>query len=169
MRSSTPLGSRLIELPVVTNGIADNTGFSKRLIEEQQMSVAFYIVLERAIPGFDQSVDGVALSRRCEALDRLAMQAGVQPLMSFFRASPEELADFVEDEGVDFDGRDIKVPPAKWFSAEEGLRTMQALLRAAEDGKVEKADQVIDELKEFSKVLETARDNGVRWHLAVDY
>jgi hypothetical protein len=34
---------------------------------------------------------------------------------------------------------------------------------------MEKSDKVVNELKEFSKVLETARDNGVSWHLAVDY
>jgi hypothetical protein len=133
------------------------------------MSVAWYIVLERKISGFDHDVDGKALSGAGKVLDALAGDAGVQPLMDFFSASPEELAGFSEDQGIDLKEKAIKLPPEKWFSADEGLKTVRALIQAVDNGKTEHADKILDDLKEFKKVLEVARNNGVGWHLAVDF
>jgi hypothetical protein len=133
------------------------------------MSHAWYIVLERKIEGFDYGVNGKALARAGKVLDALAEEAGVQPLMHFFSASPGELAGFVEDQGVNLNEKAISLPPEKWFPAEDGLKTVHALMQAAGNGKIELADQVADDLKEFNKVLEVARANGVAWHLAVDF
>jgi len=129
------------------------------------MSVAWYIVLERNVPGFDHGIDGKVLGHASKALDAVAEEAGVPPLMEFFSASPEELAAFAEDQGID--STDSELPAEAWFSAEDGLKTVRALLQAAEDGKL--AGNIADELRAFKKVLEVARDNGVGWHLAVDF
>ena len=133
------------------------------------MSVAFYIVLERKIPGLDHSVNGKALGRAGEVLDTLAQEAGAQPLMDFFSASPEELAGLAEDLGMDLKEEATKLAPVKWFSANEGLKTVRALARAVDNGKTEHAEAILDDLKEFNKVLEVAADNGVGWHLAIDF
>jgi hypothetical protein len=131
------------------------------------MSAAFYIVLEREIPGFDTGVNGKALSRADKILDTLAEQAGVQPFMHFFSASPEKLAAFAEGEGIDV--QDKTFPPERWFSAEDGLKTVDALLRVAESKRIEQVERIVDDLREFHKVLTVARANNVRWHLAVDF
>jgi hypothetical protein len=94
----------------------------------ETMSVAWYIVLERKIPGFDHGVNGQ--SRAGKALDALAQEAGVQPLMDFFCASAEELTGFAEDRGIELKEKAIKLAPEKWFPANEGLRTARALIQA---------------------------------------
>jgi hypothetical protein len=131
------------------------------------MSVAWYIVLERKISGFDHSVNGKALGHASEVLKALAEKAGVQSLMDFFSASAEDLAGFSEDQSVDLNK--TKLPPTKWFSAEEGLKTVCALIQEVQNGEIEQADKIVDDLTEFKNVLEVARNNGVGWHLAIDF
>jgi hypothetical protein len=133
------------------------------------MSVAWYIVLEREIPGFDHFVNGKALGRAGKVLDALAEEVGVQPLAKFFSVSPEELLGFAEDHGVDLKENAIKLPHEQWFSAEDGLQSVRALMQAAESGKIRHVDQILSDLKEFHKVLKVAKENGVGWHLAVDF
>lgn len=83
------------------------------------MSAAWYIALERVIPGFDPFVNGKALSRTGEILDSIAKDRGVRPLMGFFSASPEVLAGFAADQGV---ALKQPAPSEKWFSAENVWR-----------------------------------------------
>lgn len=127
------------------------------------MSVAWYIALEREIPGFDHSVNGKAVARAGDLLDSFAKQKGQSTLMSFFSISPEELGGFAEDHGVS-----LKEPaPQEWFSADEGLRTVKALIDEAEKHQLDAP--VIDDLREFQTVLGVAKKNGIGWHLAVDF
>jgi len=130
------------------------------------VSVAWYIVLERKIPGFEIFIDGKALGHASELLDSLARDAGVLPLSEFFSASAEELAGFAADHGVDLKELGT-VPAEKWFLPEEGLTTLGALMKAAESRKI--ADHIVKDLQDFQAVLQTAQTNGVRWHLAVDF
>jgi len=124
------------------------------------MSVAWYIVLERQVPSLKSFVSGKSLPHADKILDALAARAGVRPLMKFFSVSPAELAGF----GVT--GK-TEASPEQWFAAEEGLETVRALLLEAETEKVEQ--RVLDDLREFDRVLGIAQQNGVRWHLAVDF
>jgi len=127
------------------------------------LSVAWYIVLERKIPGFDHVVNGNAVARADDQLDALADEKGLPTVMSFFSVSPEELAGFAGDHGVS-----LKKPvPEKWFSADDGLKTVNGLIDAAAREKVDA--RIIADLQEFKTVLETAGQNGVGWHLAVDF
>jgi hypothetical protein len=133
------------------------------------MSVAWYIVLERKIAGFDHEVNGKAIGRAGKVLEALAKEESVKPLMDFFSAPPQELAGFAEDHGMDLKEKAIKLPAEKWFPAEEGLKTVSVLARAVENRKIDQADDILDDLVGFRKVLEAARTNGVGWHLAVDF
>jgi len=130
------------------------------------MSVAWYIVLERKIEGFDPLLNGKAVARAGKELDKLAKAAGVTPLMKFFSAARDELAEFAADHGMDLKGKAAE-SSEQWFPAEDGLRTVHALLESAEKRLMDA--HVVEELKEFQSVLETARKQGVRWHLAVDF
>ncbi len=76
-------------------------------------------------------------------------------LMSFFSVSP--------DHGLALD----QPPPEKWFSANDGLGTINGLLDEAENHKLDA--RVVADLREFRSVLEKAKQNGVGWHLAVDF
>src|SRR5271170_7246836 len=91
--------------------------------------MALYIVLESKIPGFDGFVNGKALGRSEKQLAEMAARCGVHPLMDFFSADQDDAAGLLEDEGLE----DVKIPPEQWFSPQEGLRTVQALLRKVEN------------------------------------
>ena len=126
------------------------------------MSTAWYIVLEKQIPGFDAFVNGKALAKACGALDNVAKRFGVKPIMSFFSAAPE-MMDFAESEGVELSNPVEET----WFTAEEGLKTVNLLLEKMRKDAENSA--VVEDLEDFRGVLETLRMHNVRWHLAVDF
>jgi hypothetical protein len=130
------------------------------------VSLAWYIVLERTIPGVETFINGKAVARAGELLDSLANDAGVSPLSNFFSASAEELTGFAADHGVNM--KELGTAPSEeWFSPQDGLTTIAALMGAAETRKMD--ETILQDLKAFQSVLRAAQANGVRWHLAVDY
>jgi hypothetical protein len=129
---------------------------------------SYYIVLEKKIPNFDVYVNGSALARDSDSLEKLARKIGVTSLLSFFSASPEEVNSLLE-EGETVESLGIKVPAKKWFSAKDGLNTVRNLINHLEKSQQPESKQAISNLKEFERVLEAANQSGVRWHLAIDY
>ena len=128
------------------------------------MSVTYYIVLEREIPGFDHAVNGKALAKSSKQLDSIAKEKSPPTLMSFFSISGDELTGFAEEHGVSLK----QSPPSeKWFSADDGLKTINGLIDATGRDKLDA--RIIADLQDFKTVLETAKRNGVGWHLAVDF
>lgn len=126
------------------------------------MGAALYIALEKRIPDLDTTVDGKMLGKSEKHLAAAAHRLGVRPLMEFFSTSADEAADLLGD-----DAADIDIPPAKWFSAEEGLKTVDVLLGEADVNPDLKAAK--DDLLECQRVLREAQKHGVRWHLAIDF
>ena len=126
------------------------------------MGTALYVALQRKIADVDTIIDGKMLCKAEKELTKAAKRLGVRPLMEFFSTSPEEAADLL---GEDVEG--IEIPGAQWFSAEEGLRTVDALLTKAERSRELLAAK--DDLLGCQRVLREARKHGVRWHLAIDF
>ena len=126
------------------------------------MGAALYIVLERQIPGIDTMIDGKMLSSAEKQLAEAAKRLGVCPLMEFFSISPDEAAGFLEGEGIK-----PEIPAEQWFPAEEGLKTVEALLSDVDTVPESRAAE--DDLLGFQRVLREARKHGVRWHLAMDF
>jgi hypothetical protein len=124
--------------------------------------MALYIVLENKNPGFDPFVNGKALGQADEQLAEMAKLCGVHPLMDFFSMNPDDASDFLDSEGL----ADMELPQEQWFSAQEGIRTVQALLRTIEN--VPELTDVKADLLELQAVLIKAHERGIRWHLAVD-
>jgi len=133
------------------------------------MSAALYIVLDRKIPGADTFVNGKSLAKHNDKLEQMARELGVTPLMSFFSISKEELLAVEEEFGIDLSEEAKSRNQEKWFSADEGLRTVNALLKNLNKSKLVDAPRIEADLREFLRVLELAKANGIRWHLAVDY
>ena len=126
------------------------------------MGTAYYIALEKPIPDVDTMIDGKMLSKAEKHLANTANRLGVRPLMDFFSTSADEAADLLGD-----DIADIDIPVAQWFSADEGLRTVDALLGEVDanpDLKPAKND-----LLAVQRVLREAQKHGVKWHLAIDF
>ena len=127
------------------------------------MGAAYFIVLERKIDGVDTGMDGKSLSQHMESLDEAARQLGVRPLSEFFSADPEQLAEFMEGEGVDVG--DTAPPPLQQFTAQDGLATVRALASHV----AARADGVTQDLRECERILSAAVQHGVGWHFEVDF
>ena len=130
---------------------------------------SYYIVLEKQIPNFDVYVNGNALAKESDALERLAKRIGAKPLLSFFSVSPDELTALVEDHGETIENLGTKAAAEQWFSADDGLNAVGGLMNNLESLKLAQSAAVLSNLKEFVRVLEAARQRGTRWHLAIDY
>ncbi len=102
------------------------------------------------------------LSRAEKNLEEAAQRLGVRPLMEFFSISADEASDLL---GEDTAG--IEIPSVQWFSAAEGLKTVQALLAEAESSPDLKGAK--DDLLDCERVLKEAEKHGVSWHLAIDF
>ncbi len=135
------------------------------------MSACFYIVVEGEDPGFDIFVNGHALARHEDELDTLARSLAVPPLLDYFSADRNAMA-ALQEQGAGDPAWEAALPDPQWFAPQAGLHTVQALLGYVEsrptalDGGT--AD-VIEELREYERVLQKTADYRLRWHLAVSF
>jgi hypothetical protein len=130
-----------------------------------------YIVVEGEDPGFDIFVNGRALARHEDALERLALKLGVKPLIEFFSADENSMALLIEEGGGNPDLM-RRLPPPQWYFADDGLATVRALAAVLQDDPLQlgtEGPQVLSELEEYARVLERTVQAGLRWHLAVSW
>jgi len=135
------------------------------------MAASMYIVVEGEDPGYDIFVNGRALARHEDALERLALKSGVRPLIEFFSADENSMALLIEEGGGNPELM-RKLPPPQWYAAEDGLATVQALVAVLQgDPQLlgTEGPQVLNELEEYARVLERTVQAGLRWHLAVSW
>ncbi len=140
------------------------------------MSIAYYICANVSEDDEDYEVfldaSGKAIADVDEELlERLAEQANVQPLMSFFSVPEGEWEDYreeVEDlleEDEEFDPSEVM-----WFSAAEGLKTVCGLIAMIEKDPdvLEDPEAVLDDLQAMASVLLHLSEREISWHLAID-
>src|ERR1700743_2367071 len=96
------------------------------------MSASMYIVVEGEDPGYDIFVNGHVLARNEDALEKLALRLGVRPLIEFFSADENSMSLLIE-EGAGRRGFVKCPPPPQWYSAQDGLVTIEGLVSAIED------------------------------------
>lgn len=130
-----------------------------------------YIVVEGEDPGFDIFVNGHALARNEDALEKLAIRLGVKPLLEFFSADENSMALLLE-EGAGKPEWAKTLPPPQWFSPADGLVTIRALLEHLRDEPTTLGTEtihVISELVEYEQVLTKTVHRSLRWQLAVSW
>lgn len=130
-----------------------------------------YIVVEGEDPGFDIFVNGHALARNEDALEKLAVRLNVRPLLEFFSADQNSMALLLEEGAGDPEWAKT-LPPPQWFSPDAGLVTVRTLLeylREAPTTLGTETEQVINELAEYAHVLEKTVQRNLRWQLAVSW
>lgn len=128
------------------------------------MSLAWYIMGEKDIKDFDTFVDGKAIAHADEeVLAGIFRTLNVAPLMDFFSQNPEEFGDFPDENS--------HMPKEEWFSAAEGLKTVRALaahLQAHPDA-APQSEEILEDMKEYERILSRFEKEGIRWHLAIDF
>jgi hypothetical protein len=135
------------------------------------MAASMYIVVEGEDPGFDIFVNGRALARHEDALEKLALRLNVKPLIEFFSADENSMSLLIE-EGAGSAELMRRLPPPQWYTGGDGLTTVRALLDMLENDPHllgTEGPQVLSELREYNRVLEKTMRAGLRWHLAVSW
>ncbi len=135
------------------------------------MAASLYIVVEGEDPGFDIFVNGRALARNEEALDRLAATLRVNPLLSFFSADENSMALLLE-QGAGGPEWAQHLPQPQWFTAPDGLATIRKLIEFLGERPAAVGSEtfpILLELREYERVLQKAADRGLRWHLAASW
>lgn len=130
-----------------------------------------YIVVEGEDPGFDIFVNGRALARHEDSLEKLALRLGVKPLIEFFSADENSMSLLIEEGAGNLELM-RRLPPPQWYTGGDGLTTVRALLDTLEaDPHLlgTEGPQVLSELREYNSVLEKTMRANLRWHLAVSW
>ena len=130
-----------------------------------------YIVVEGEDPGFDIFVNGRALARHEDALEKLALSLGVRPLIEFFSADENSRSLLMEEGGGMYESIST-LPPPQWYFGTEGLETIDKLIAAlTQEPQLlgSEGTQVLAELEEYARVLRKTEERGLRWHLAVSW
>jgi hypothetical protein len=135
------------------------------------MAASLYIVVEGEDPGFDIFVNGHALARNEDGLERLARRLSVSPLLDFFSADENSMAQLLE-QGAGNPEWAVHLPQPQWFKAADGLLTVCALIdfiTATPAALGSETRQVLLELREYERVLQKTAQHGLRWHLAASW
>ncbi len=130
-----------------------------------------YIVVEGEDPGFDIFVNGRALARYVEEIEKLALSLKVRPLIDFFSADETSMSLLIE-EGAHTQQAGRKLLPPQWYFGSEGLETIEALIGALSDEPHKLGTEgplVLEELEDYQRVLRKTEERGLRWHLAVSW
>jgi hypothetical protein len=135
------------------------------------MAASIYIVVEGEDPGYDIYVDGRALARHEGAVEQLARNLGVSPLLEFFSADENSMALLIEEGGGNPDLL-ARLPPPQWYAPEAGLESVAALVTALKRDPYQigsEGVEVLGELQQYERVLKKTVAAGLRWHLAVSW
>ena len=130
-----------------------------------------YIVVEGEDPGFDIFVNGRALARNEDALEKLAQRLGIKPMLEFFSADENSMA-LLLDEGAGDPDWAKTLPPPQWFAPEDGLISFCTLLDFLREHPMalgSETSHVTKEMEEFEKVLRKTAQRHLRWQLAVSW
>jgi hypothetical protein len=130
-----------------------------------------YIVVEGTDPGYDIFVNGRALARHEDAVERLALRLDVKPLIEFFSADENSMALLIE-EGAGNPELLKRLPPPQWYAPQDGLSTVTALVAELRNEPQQLGTEgalVLAELEEYERVLLKTQERGLRWHLAVSW
>jgi hypothetical protein len=135
------------------------------------MAASMYIVVEGEDPGFDIFVNGQAMARNEDALERLAKRLRVKPLLEFFSADENSMALLLE-QGIANPDWASHLPQPQWYNASDGLVTVCALIEALivdSAARGLETEPVLVELREYERVLRKTAGYGLHWHIAVSW
>jgi hypothetical protein len=135
------------------------------------MAASMYIVVEGEDPGYDTFVNGQALARNEDALERLAERLHITPLLEFFSADENSMALLLE-QGVATPDWARNLPQPQWYEAPDGLRTVCTLMEFLTTNPAalgSETQPVLVELREYERVLRKTAHHRLHWHIAVSW
>ncbi len=135
------------------------------------MSESYYINLEQPLDDIDIMPSGKAVAKMMDRIDEITDEIGVTRLTDFVAGDGEDMSELVEQEGWDLGGFAATAGGAHWFDASDGLDSVRAVLGYIESdpNSIKRAKALMEELREFEKVLEIAQTHNVRFRFESDY
>ena len=144
------------------------------------MGAAYYIVVNSDEAGFDESIDGKALSRNSAKIDLIAASLGFKSLNGYFSTSPEdarlEMAGMlgIEDENdlpPENEAVLKQMPPEEWYDAELGADYAGKIAEHIRNNptSVAEPEAILFDLESMSTVMAQCKERGLQWHFLVDY
>jgi hypothetical protein len=132
------------------------------------MALALVVTLEKeltdaaAAPAYAKAGSGKALARESDRLDLAARTRKVTQLTSLL--SQAALVEQLKADG--FDPAKMRLPPEHWFPADDGLRTVRALIEhvSANLNNFKQPNPILRDLKAAEALLAAAEASGVRFH-----
>ena len=132
------------------------------------MGVAYYPVFEKAIPGFNPSVEvsGKSMAKALEVLDGICRKLEKRELSSFYSESNHETFASIGSDAPP----GLCDEPIAWSQPADGLTTVDALLEhlSREPSAVERPEAVIADLRSLRRVLLEAERHHTRFRLRID-
>ena len=125
---------------------------------------SLYPMFDESLPSADR-FDGSYLSHALNKLDRVAAADGLVPLSSFIDARTIALEVLEEDQ------LPRNCPPVRWYSAQEGLITVQGLFlhyHQLPEASLEFEAGLVVELEHLESLLKEAETEDARFHLLVE-
>ena len=130
------------------------------------MALAIIISLEKPLPdaAYGKGETGKALAREIDKLDFAARVKSVPAITSLLSESAEKLAEEMRAEG--FDPAKMRLPPEKWFSAADGLKTVRALIEYVSEklNDFKQPNPILKGLRTAEALLVPAEGANVRFH-----
>lgn len=166
-----PLAGDLLEVYGQAHQKFIETIHSSTKINPTAMSESLFVTLEQNLDDIDIMPSGKAVAKMLDRLDDITDEIGVTRLSDFIGGDGEDLSEIAEQEGWDLGGFGASTGGSVWFDAGDGLDTIRALAGYIESDpdSIKRAKALLEELKEFEKVLEIAQTNSVRFRLEADY
>jgi hypothetical protein len=132
------------------------------------MAQAILVTLEKQLPdavaAYAKASNGKALGREIEKLDFAARCLKLPGMTSLLSESQAALIEQLKDQG--FDPSKMRLPPEKWYTAAEGLKTVRALVEyvGAKLNDFKQPNPILRDLKTVEALLIAAEAAGARFH-----
>jgi hypothetical protein len=134
------------------------------------MSLALVVTLQKDLPEatavYTKAKTGKALARESDRLSTAARQRNVPALTTMLSESQAALIEQLKADG--FDPAKMRIPPERWFSAAEGLKSVRPLAaHVAENlNNFKQPNPILRDLKAAEAMLIAAEAAGVAFHFS---
>lgn len=126
------------------------------------MGVAYFLVFEKEVPGFETCFEGKAVARAIKTISAITEKLGLKAI--------DELTDFSRWDRVLDVPEEHRQTETPWFEPQEGVEWVSAIRQHIESNRslLKEPDRVMEDLDGYTQVLRKAAKIGARWHFEMD-
>ena len=127
------------------------------------MSLAYFIVLNADDADFDTFVDGKSIAHAFDEIMEFCKSHGLKTIEDFHSQDVSEMLG-------EFDDIELPVQEIRWFSADEGIEWVNALIMKLEHENPSFLNAgILEDFKDYLDVFNKTKKSGAKWHLELDF